>query len=91
MNMKMRKTLVWKTLIFGCQMLCLSFQDMFEKKSRFCYVGGLGALGFFISGMNTLCNKTIDDTLLTVKHYEAARYVTCYFTIVFSTVFWCFY
>lgn len=33
----------------------------------------LGALNFFISGMNTLCNKTIDDTLLTVKNYEDAR------------------
>lgn len=37
----------------------------------------LGALNFFISGMNTLCNKTIDDTLLTVKNYEAARYGAC--------------
>ena len=33
----------------------------------------LGALNFFISSVNTLCNKTIEDTLLTVKQYEAAR------------------
>ncbi|RUS81548.1 hypothetical protein EGW08_010678 [Elysia chlorotica] len=33
----------------------------------------LGALNFFISSVNTLCNKTIEDTLMTVKQYEAAR------------------
>lgn len=33
----------------------------------------LGALNFFISSLNTLCNKTIDDTLITIKHYESAR------------------
>ncbi|GFN79359.1 Arfaptin-2 [Plakobranchus ocellatus] len=33
----------------------------------------LGALNFFISSVNTLCNKTIEDTLMTVKHYETAR------------------
>jgi hypothetical protein len=33
----------------------------------------LGALNFFTSSLNTLCNKTMDDTLLTVKQYEAAR------------------
>ncbi|KAH8346485.1 hypothetical protein KR084_001394 [Drosophila pseudotakahashii] len=33
----------------------------------------LNALNFFISSVNTLCNKTIDDTLLTIRHYETAR------------------
>ncbi|KAE8742456.1 hypothetical protein FOCC_FOCC012010 [Frankliniella occidentalis] len=33
----------------------------------------LGALNFFVSSVNTLCNKTIEDTLLTVRQYEAAR------------------
>lgn len=33
----------------------------------------LGALQFFVSTLNTLCNKTIDDTLLTIKQYEIAR------------------
>ncbi|KAK8727239.1 hypothetical protein OTU49_009775 [Cherax quadricarinatus] len=33
----------------------------------------LGALNFFVSSVNTLCNKTMEDTLLTVKLYEAAR------------------
>ncbi|XP_015908339.1 arfaptin-2 isoform X2 [Parasteatoda tepidariorum] len=33
----------------------------------------LGALKFFVSSLNTLCNKTMDDTLLTVKQYESAR------------------
>jgi len=34
----------------------------------------VGALNFFTSSLNTLCNKTMDDTLLTVKQYEAARW-----------------
>ncbi|BFZ24581.1 hypothetical protein BsWGS_27619 [Bradybaena similaris] len=33
----------------------------------------LGALNFFVSSVNTLVNKTIEDTLLTVKNYEGAR------------------
>jgi len=33
----------------------------------------LGALNFFISSINTLCNKTMEDTLSTVKAYETAR------------------
>lgn len=33
----------------------------------------LSALNFFISSINTLANKTIDDTLLTIRQYETAR------------------
>ncbi|XP_063165893.1 arfaptin-1 isoform X2 [Candoia aspera] len=33
----------------------------------------LGAVNFFIASVNTLVNKTIEDTLLTVKQYESAR------------------
>ncbi|CAG0916733.1 unnamed protein product [Notodromas monacha] len=33
----------------------------------------LGALNFFISSLNTLCNKTIEDTLMTIRDYETAR------------------
>lgn len=33
----------------------------------------LGALNFFISSVNTLCNKTMEDTLMTIKSYEASR------------------
>lgn len=33
----------------------------------------LGAMNFFTSTINTLCNKTMEDTLLTIKNYEAAR------------------
>ncbi|XP_038647934.1 arfaptin-1 isoform X5 [Scyliorhinus canicula] len=33
----------------------------------------LGAINFFISSVNTLVNKTIEDTLVAVKHYENAR------------------
>lgn len=33
----------------------------------------LGALNFFVSSVNTLCNKTMEDTLLTVKLYESSR------------------
>ena len=34
----------------------------------------LSALNFFVSSVNTLCNKTIEDTLITVKMYESCRY-----------------
>lgn len=34
----------------------------------------LSALNFFVNSLNTLCNKTIDDTLLTIKTFETARY-----------------
>lgn len=33
----------------------------------------LSALNFFISSVNTLCNKTIEDTLQTIRQYETAR------------------
>ncbi|KPP61314.1 arfaptin-2-like [Scleropages formosus] len=33
----------------------------------------LGAINFFVSGINTLVNKTMEDTLMTVKMYENAR------------------
>ncbi|XP_058490962.1 arfaptin-2-like isoform X3 [Solea solea] len=33
----------------------------------------LGAISFFVSSVNTLVNKTMEDTLLTIKHYENAR------------------
>lgn len=33
----------------------------------------LNALNFFCSSVNTLCNQTIDDTLITIKQYEQAR------------------
>lgn len=35
----------------------------------------LGAINFFIASVNTLVNKTIEDTLMTVKQYESARLV----------------
>lgn len=33
----------------------------------------LSALNFFTSSVNTLCNKTMEDSLITVKQYESAR------------------
>lgn len=33
----------------------------------------LNALNFFITSIHTLCYKTIDDTLLTIRQYETAR------------------
>lgn len=33
----------------------------------------LSALNFFTSSVNTLCNKTMEDSLITVKLYESAR------------------
>ena len=32
-----------------------------------------GALNFFVSSVNTLCNKTMEDTMVTIKLYEQAR------------------
>ncbi|XP_078494685.1 arfaptin-2-like isoform X1 [Ciona intestinalis] len=33
----------------------------------------LSAVNFFISGVTTLCSKTMEDSLITVKRYEASR------------------
>ncbi|XP_056140535.1 arfaptin-2b isoform X1 [Lampris incognitus] len=33
----------------------------------------LGAINFFVSSINTLVNKTMEDTLMTIKMYESAR------------------
>ncbi|XP_026989830.1 arfaptin-1 isoform X4 [Tachysurus fulvidraco] len=33
----------------------------------------LGAINFFIASINTLVNKTIEDTMINIKQYEAAR------------------
>ena len=33
----------------------------------------LGAINFFISSVKTLVDKTIEDTLINIKQYEAAR------------------
>lgn len=33
----------------------------------------LNALNFFTSSINTLCNKTIEDTLQTIRQYESSR------------------
>ncbi|XP_056592220.1 arfaptin-2b isoform X1 [Triplophysa dalaica] len=33
----------------------------------------LGAINYFVSSINTLVNKTMEDTLLTIKMYENAR------------------
>uniref|UniRef100_A0A672Q4J8 Arfaptin-2-like n=1 Tax=Sinocyclocheilus grahami TaxID=75366 RepID=A0A672Q4J8_SINGR len=33
----------------------------------------LGAINFFVSSINTLVNKTMEDTLMTIKIYESAR------------------
>jgi len=51
----------------------------------------LGALNFFVSSVNTLCNKTIEDTLLTIRQYETARYagasiLICQFGKTFSII-----
>lgn len=33
----------------------------------------LGTLNLFVSSLTTLCHKTIEDTLVTIRNYEAAR------------------
>lgn len=57
----------------------VSLQDEFgynaETQKLLCKNGEalLGAINFFVSSVNTLVNKTMEDTLLTIKHYENAR------------------
>ena len=33
----------------------------------------MSALNFFVSSVNTLCNKTMEDTVDTVRRYESSR------------------
>jgi hypothetical protein len=33
----------------------------------------LGAINFFIANVNTLVDKTIEDTMINIKQYETAR------------------
>jgi hypothetical protein len=33
----------------------------------------LSALNYFVSTLNTLCTKTIEDTIITIRFYETAR------------------
>ena len=35
----------------------------------------MGALNYFISTLDTLCNKTIEDTITTIRLYETSRFV----------------
>lgn len=55
------------------------FQDEFgynaETQKLLCKNGEtlLGAVNFFVSSINTLVNKTMEDTLMTIKMYEGAR------------------
>ena len=57
----------------------LSLQDEFgynaETQKLLCKNGEslLGAINFFVCSINTLINKTMEDTLLTIRLYEAAR------------------
>ena len=59
--------------------LSLSLQDEFgynaETQKLLCKNGDslLGAINFFVCSINTLINKTMEDTLLTIRLYEAAR------------------
>ncbi|KAK1169609.1 arfaptin-2-like isoform X1 [Acipenser oxyrinchus oxyrinchus] len=64
----------------GFQIKCLSdVQDEFgynaETQKLLCKNGEtlLGAINFFVASINTLVNKTMEDTLMTVKLYENAR------------------
>ena len=44
----------------------------------------ISALNFFVSSVNTLCNKTMEDTIATVKQYETARLVLLMLLIINS-------
>uniref|UniRef100_A0A673C4B8 Arfaptin-2-like n=1 Tax=Sphaeramia orbicularis TaxID=375764 RepID=A0A673C4B8_9TELE len=58
---------------------CVSLQDEFgynaETQKLLCKNGEalLGAINFFVSSVNTLVYKTMEDTLMTIKLYENAR------------------
>ncbi|KAM8820475.1 arfaptin-2 isoform 3-T3 [Eudromia elegans] len=58
---------------------CPELQEEFgynaETQKLLCKNGEtlLGAVNFFVSSINTLVNKTMEDTLMTVKQYETAR------------------
>lgn len=58
---------------------CFALQDEFgynaETQKLLCKNGEtlLGAINFFVSSINTLVNKTMEDTLMTIKMYENAR------------------
>lgn len=53
----------------------LQTQHALETQKLLCKNGEtlLGAVNFFVSSINTLVTKTMEDTLMTVKQYEAAR------------------
>lgn len=64
-----------------CVLFCVFIpaQDEFgynaETQKLLCKNGEtlLGAINFFVSSINTLVNKTMEDTLMTIKMYENAR------------------
>lgn len=67
--------------IFSCVFLIFKFyfQDEFGYNAdtqKLLAKNGetlLGAINFFISSVNTLVDKTIEDTMLNIKQYEFAR------------------
>lgn len=67
------------TFSFLCINSRFSLQDEFgynaETQKLLCKNGEtlLGAINFFVSSINTLVNKTMEDTLMTIKMYENAR------------------
>lgn len=69
----------WHGVKTGVQRLCVSLQDEFgynaETQKLLCKNGEalLGAINFFVSSVNTLVNKTMEDTLMTIRLYENAR------------------
>lgn len=60
--------------------MSLSPQDEFgynaETQKLLCRNGEalLGAINFFVSSVDTLVNKTMEDTLMTIRLYENSRY-----------------
>lgn len=64
-------------MLKACPPFCLQeeFGYNAETQKLLCKNGEtlLGAVNFFVSSINTLVTKTMEDTLMTVKQYEAAR------------------
>lgn len=80
-ELQVSKTSNWRHIkINPAGKTCLSLQDEFgynaETQKLLCKNGEalLSAINFFVSSVDTLVNKTMEDTLMTIRLYENARY-----------------
>lgn len=74
----------WRTSVNARVCLQDEFGYNAETQKLLCKNGEalLGAINFFVASVNTLVNKTMEDTLMTIKLYENARWENLTFQIV---------